>query len=86
MANRPAFVGRIGVLIVALSAALLAQPAVRPAPPPDLDPWVARVMQAFDVPGIGLAIVKDDTVVTARGYGVRKLGELPWVRARPGHP
>jgi len=82
MANRPAFVGRIGVLIVALSAALLAQPPVRPAPPPDLDPWVARVMQAFDVPGIGLAIVKDDTVVTAKGYGVRKLGESAPVDAR----
>jgi CubicO group peptidase (beta-lactamase class C family) len=32
-------------------------------------------MRAFDVPGIGLAIVKDDVVVVAKGYGVRKLGE-----------
>ena len=52
--------------------------------PPDLDRWVARAMQTFDVPGIALAIVKDDAVVVAKGYGVRKLGEprRRWTRAR----
>ena len=34
-------------------------------------------MQTFDVPGIALAVVKDDRVVVAKGYGVRKLGEPP---------
>ncbi|MFZ2053986.1 MAG: serine hydrolase [Candidatus Aminicenantales bacterium] len=43
--------------------------------PPDLDATVARVMDAFEVPGISLAIVKDGQVVVAKGYGVRKLGE-----------
>jgi CubicO group peptidase (beta-lactamase class C family) len=47
----------------------------RPAAPPDLDTWVDRAMRTFDVPGIGLSIVKDDAVVSAKGYGVRKLGE-----------
>jgi len=28
-------------------------------PPADLDTYVARVMTEFEVPGIGLAIVKD---------------------------
>jgi len=32
-------------------------------------------MTTFDVPGIGLAIVKDGVVVAAEGYGVRRLGE-----------
>jgi hypothetical protein len=32
-------------------------------------------MQTFDVPGVGVAVVKDDEVVFAKGYGVRKLGE-----------
>jgi len=45
------------------------------AAPADLDAWVARAMKTFDVPGVGLAIVKDGVVVTAKGYGVRKLGE-----------
>jgi CubicO group peptidase (beta-lactamase class C family) len=60
--------------VVALSAA--------PAPPPDLDQWVTRAMRTFEVPGIGLAIVKDDTVVVATGYGVRKFGDPAPVDAR----
>lgn len=43
--------------------------------PPELDTTVARVMKAFEVPGIGLAIVKDGKVVVTKGYGVRRLGE-----------
>ncbi|MCJ7644542.1 MAG: beta-lactamase family protein, partial [Candidatus Aminicenantes bacterium] len=51
-------------------------PAKSPAPvPPDLDAYLARVMKAFEVPGVGLAIVKDGKVVIAKGYGVRRLGE-----------
>ena len=57
----------VGLAISALSAA--------PAPPPDLDSWVARAMRTFDVPGIGLAVVKDDAIVVSKGYGVRKLGD-----------
>jgi CubicO group peptidase (beta-lactamase class C family) len=55
---------------------------VASAQPPDLDRWVARAMQTFDVPGIALAVVKDDRVVVAKGYGVRKLGEPALVDAR----
>ena len=39
-------------------------------------------MQTFEVPGLALAIVKDDGVVLAKGYGVRKLGEPAPVDAR----
>jgi CubicO group peptidase (beta-lactamase class C family) len=52
------------------------------AQPPDLDQWVARSMQTFEVPGIALTVVKDDKVVVARGYGVRKIGEPAPVDAR----
>jgi CubicO group peptidase (beta-lactamase class C family) len=45
-----------------------------PAAPPDLDQWVERAMRTFEVPGVALSIVKDDAVVAAKGYGVRKLG------------
>lgn len=44
------------------------------APPKDLDDYVSRVMERFEVPGLSVAIVKDDQVVVAKGYGVRKLG------------
>jgi CubicO group peptidase (beta-lactamase class C family) len=67
-------------LLVLASASAFAQRSAA-AGPPDLDAFVARVMKTFEVPGIGLAIVKDDAVVT-RGYGVRKLGEPAPVDAR----
>lgn len=41
----------------------------------NLDADVNRALKTFDVPGIAIAIVKDGKVVTAKGYGVRKLGE-----------
>jgi CubicO group peptidase (beta-lactamase class C family) len=56
--------------LVAVSAG-----AQAPAAPPGIDALVERVRSTFDVPGISLAIVKDDQVVLARGYGVRRLGE-----------
>jgi len=31
-------------------------------------------MKTFEVPGLALAVVKDGTVVLAKGYGVRRLG------------
>lgn len=43
--------------------------------PPDLDRYVARILETFEVPGIALAVVKDGKVLTAKGYGVRTLGE-----------
>ena len=45
------------------------------APPPGYDAYVARVLEAFTVPGVAIAIVKDGKVVLARGYGVRRLGQ-----------
>ena len=45
------------------------------AQPPNLDAYAERAMKTFDVPGLCLAVVKDGTVVVAKGYGARKLGE-----------
>ena len=65
----------IVVVCLALTAVLAGQaPPLAPAAPPDIDAWVARAMKAFDVPGVGLAVVKDGKVVLAKGYGVRKRG------------
>jgi CubicO group peptidase (beta-lactamase class C family) len=60
--------------LLALSPHTLA--AQKPAaPPPGFDAYVARVLKAFTVPGVAIAIVKDGRVVLARGYGVRTLGD-----------
>jgi len=64
----------VRVACLALVLAALALPA-RAQAPPDLDAFVASVMKAFEVPGVGLAIVKDGQVVVAKGYGVRRMGE-----------
>ncbi len=48
----------------------------------ELDAYVAKVMQTFEVPGISLAIVKDGKVIVAKGYGVRKLGDPTPVDSR----
>src|SRR5262245_4354319 len=50
--------------------------------PADLDAYISRVLQTFEVPGIGLAIVKDGKVVLAKGYGVRRVGDPAPVDAR----
>ncbi|MEW6373015.1 MAG: serine hydrolase [Pseudomonadota bacterium] len=69
-------------ILIAFSAAgtyaqtAVAPPIARPAASSyDLEQDVNRVMKAFDVPGIAIAVVKDGQVVAARGFGVRKLGE-----------
>src|SRR5215831_4003067 len=64
-----------------VSAAVIAVGATATAPP-DFDAYVSRVMQTFEVPGIGLAIVKDGTVVLTKGYGARRLGDQTPVDAR----
>ncbi len=61
---------------VLLLAFVIAVPVLAQAQAPtDLDAYVARAMKTFEVPGVSVAIVKDDSVVVAKGYGVRKLGE-----------
>lgn len=40
-----------------------------------LETYVSKAIQDWDVPGLALAIVKDDQVVFAKGFGVCKRGE-----------
>ncbi len=40
-----------------------------------LDAYIEKAMKAWEVPGLALAIVKDDSLIYARGYGVRELGK-----------
>jgi CubicO group peptidase (beta-lactamase class C family) len=66
-------------VLLALAFALLwgtaGAAAAQPAPLAGLDEWVEREMARWGIPGLAIAIVKDDSVVHARGYGVRRVGE-----------
>jgi len=39
----------------------------------EIDSLVEKTLKTFDVPGIAVAIVKDDKVIHSKGYGVRSL-------------
>jgi len=66
----------ITLRLLACAAALapLAPSARTQAPLASFDAYVARGVKDWNVPGLAIAVVKDDSVVFAKGYGVRKLG------------
>lgn len=45
------------------------------APLNGFDDYVNNSMKGWEVPGIAIAVVKDDKIVFAKGYGVKRLGE-----------
>jgi CubicO group peptidase (beta-lactamase class C family) len=38
-----------------------------------VDPVIQQVMKSYDLPGLAIAIVKDDKIVYAKGFGVKNL-------------
>ena len=58
-----------------------AQPSTR-EPYPGLDAYVDSALRTWKVPGLALAVVRHDSVIYARGYGVRELGKPAPVDAR----
>jgi CubicO group peptidase (beta-lactamase class C family) len=41
----------------------------------EIEGMVEKAMQAWNVPGLAMTIVKDDQVLMARGFGIRELGK-----------
>jgi CubicO group peptidase (beta-lactamase class C family) len=68
---------RIQTSFLALALLLVIAPRAfgQEAPLQGFDEYVNKTLKDWDVPGAGIAIVKDDKVVLAKGYGVRKLGD-----------
>src|SRR6185437_7181579 len=70
---------RTSLRAAALAACALSLCAPAPtlhaqAPLDGFDSYVARSVKDWNVPGLAIAVVKDDSVVFAKGYGVRTLG------------
>jgi len=66
--KRSFFIGLIGWIA---SLPLLANPVL----PDDLDAFIEREMEAWRLPGLAIAVVHDDKVILAKGYGVRQVGK-----------
>jgi CubicO group peptidase (beta-lactamase class C family) len=75
---------RLPALLLLAAGLCSAQSSVGPANRDTayVDQAVERARQAFDVPGIAVAIVKDGNVVLAKGYGIRKIGSPEPVTAQ----
>jgi CubicO group peptidase (beta-lactamase class C family) len=55
-------------------AAQPSEPSRKGSPLDGLDSYINQALRDWEVPGLAIAVVKDDAVVRSRGYGVRKLG------------
>jgi CubicO group peptidase (beta-lactamase class C family) len=64
--------------VFALTAAALLIPNPAPAQRPTdfraFDTYAAQAMALWKVPGVAIAIVRNDSIIHIRGYGVRQLG------------
>lgn len=66
-------------VLAAAVVSTMTQAAAQRQPPPagypdELDAYITRALSDWEVPGMAIAVVRGDTVLAARGYGVRTLG------------
>jgi len=61
----------VAILVICQAGRLGAQSA----PFQGLDAYVVKAMKEWEVPGIAISIVRNDSVILAKGYGVRELGK-----------
>ncbi|HEX5085391.1 MAG TPA: serine hydrolase [Blastocatellia bacterium] len=68
---------RIQTSFLALALLLIIAPCAlgQEAPLQGFDEYVNKALKDWEVPGAGIAVIKDDKIVLAKGYGVRKLGD-----------
>ena len=71
----PAAMRRALLLLCLVAPAAVAKETAPPPALQDLDAYVESVREAFDVPGIAVAVVKDGEVVLAKGWGEREMGK-----------
>ncbi len=70
------------VASLAVTIALATSASAQPAPLTGFDEYATKAMADWEVPGMAVAVVKDDKLVFAKGYGVKKHGEATPVDER----
>lgn len=63
------------IILVLIFLALRAAANAAEPFPAELDRYIENARRSAAVPGLAIAVVKDDAVVVAKGYGVRRLGD-----------
>lgn len=82
MLQRSARFGLLLLLLLFVATPQISAQSQEAARLREIDEYASKAMRDWRVPGFALAIVKDDKVIFARGYGVRKLGEQATVDER----
>ena len=62
------------VIVIALTF-FVATADAQSGPMTGFEEYAAKAMKEWQVPGMAVAVVKDDKIVYAKGFGVKKLGE-----------
>ncbi len=65
----------LAVLAAGLAVTIPTRADAQQPPLRDFDAYVAKAVRDWLVPGLAIAVVKDDSVVFIKGYGVRELGK-----------
>jgi CubicO group peptidase (beta-lactamase class C family) len=63
------------IMLAPLPGALEAQRPPAEKFPAELDRYLANVVTQWRIPGLAFAVVRNDSTLVARGYGVRELGK-----------
>jgi CubicO group peptidase (beta-lactamase class C family) len=66
---------RLCAVIAVQAVIAVAVPAGAQAPPASLHAYIEQARRDWNVPGVAVAIVRNDSVIAATGYGVRELGK-----------
>src|SRR5690606_9466607 len=62
------------VLAVLVAVAFPARAAGQAGALQGLDEYIMQALPQWEVPGLAIAVIRNDSVIHARGYGVRELG------------
>lgn len=63
------------IVLTAVPLATVPAGAQQQEPYPGMDAYIAAAMKTWNVPGMSIAVVRNDSVIYAKGYGVRALGK-----------
>ncbi len=71
-----------GVVLACVAPRMQAQQSSSREPYPGWDAYVNQALATWKVPGAAIAIVRNDTVIFAKGYGVKRVGASQTVDER----